>query len=248
MPKPSPAFIVATAALTISLGGTSAYAYSAITSADIKDGTIRSVDVRDKTLRVKDLTPAAVDSLRGQRGARGPRGPQGEPGAAGLPGAPGKDGAGRWLLVNAAGEIEAQSGGFTIASAYDTVNNTKNPDGTTGTVPVGATGNVYIDANEDLSDNGIVVSIALQNQVDQNNDTVKTGRATGPDANPEFSGEITSTRCGIAGVVACAPTGTNTADYLVVSPRLSDGSLTTAETRKRFYVIISGDSSDYVAP
>ena len=41
----------------------------------------------------------------------------------------------------------------------------------------------------------------------------------------------------------------------MVSPRLSDGTVTsgagTAEdpgTRKRFYVIITGDSSDYVAP
>ena len=83
---------------------------------------------------------------------------------------------------------------------------------------------------------------------DQNGDMLMNGRAAGPDANPEFSGEITSTRCGIAGVVACAPTGTNNASYFVVSPRMSDGTLTTADTRKRFYVVISGDSSDYVAP
>ncbi len=249
--KPSPAFVVATAALALSLGGTSAYAYSAITSADIKDNSVRSVDVKNGTLRIKDLNDNAVDALRGQRGARGPQGPrgaQGQQGQQGEQGEQGPAGAGRWLLVNAAGEIEAQSGGFTIASAYDTINNTENPDGTPGTVPLGAIGNVYIDAHEDLSDNAIVATIALQNQTDQNNDAVKNGRSLNPDANPEFSGEITTTRCGIAGIVACAPTGTDNAEYFVVSPRLSDGQVTSAETRKRFYVVISGDSTDYVAP
>jgi hypothetical protein len=160
----------------------------------------------------------------------------------------GPPGQARWLLVNAAGQIEAQSGGFSIASAYDLVNNTTNPDGTPAAVPAGAVGNVYIDANEDLSDNAITTTIALQNQVDQNGDTVRNGRSLNPDANPEFSGEITATRCGIAGVVQCAPVGTDNASYLVVSPRLSDGQVTTSENRKRFYVVISGDSSDYVAP
>ena len=57
----------------------------------------------------------------------------------------------------------------------------------------------------------------------------------------------------------CAPTGANTINTFVVSPRMSDGSLTVTgdptevdvhqpNTHKRFYVIITGDSSDYVAP
>ena len=103
---------------------------------------------------------------------------------------------------------------------------------------------MYIDANEDLSDNGIAVTVALQNATDQNADTITNGRSLNPDANPEFSGEITSTMCGIAGVVTCAPTGTNNRTHLVVSPRLSDGQVTTSPNRKRFYVTISGDSTD----
>jgi hypothetical protein len=138
----------------------------------------------------------------------------------------------RWALVNAAGEIEAQSGGFTVKSAYG--------------APAGAVGNVYIDAGEDLSNAGITATIALQNQADQNGDGVLNGRAganadgttTTADVNPEFSGEITATRCAITGVVACAPTGTNTSTHLVVSPRLSDGSVTSAANRKRFYVSV----------
>jgi hypothetical protein len=133
----------------------------------------------------------------------------------------------RWVLVNAAGQIEAQSGGFTVKSAY------------TGN-PAGASENVYIDAGQDLSGRGLSATIALQNAVDQDGNANMNGKAPGADANPEFSGEIAATRCAITGVVACAPAGTNTNTHFVVSPRLSDGSPTSAATRKRFYVTITG--------
>ena len=134
----------------------------------------------------------------------------------------------RWVLVNAAGQIEAQSGGFTVKSAY-------------GADPPGAAGNVYIDSGDDLSNNAITATIALQNQVEQDTpgNANTNGRAPGPDQNAEFSGEITATRCAIAGVVACAPAGTNTNTHFVVSPRLSDGQVTDDTNRKRFYVIVS---------
>jgi hypothetical protein len=133
----------------------------------------------------------------------------------------------RWVLVNAAGQIEAQSGGFTVKSAY------------VGQ-PAGASENVYIDAGQDLSGRGISATIALQNQVDQDGNANMNGKAPGADQNAEFSGEIAATRCAITGVVACAPAGTNTSTHFVVSPRLSDGSPTSATTRKRFYVTITG--------
>ncbi|MDO9409500.1 hypothetical protein [Patulibacter sp.] len=132
----------------------------------------------------------------------------------------------RWVLVNAAGQIEAQSGGFAIRSTY-------------GGTPAGASENVYIDSGEDLSNKGITATIALQNQVDQGGTALTNGKDVGPDTNPEFSGEITATRCAITGVVACAPAGANTNTHFVVSPRLSDGQPTSATTRKRFYVVIS---------
>ncbi len=133
----------------------------------------------------------------------------------------------RWAIVNDQGQIESQSGGFTVASGY--VGN-----------PAGATDNVYIDAGQDLTNKGITATIALQNQVDQNGDGIMNGRAPGADNNPEFSGEISATRCAIAGVVSCAPAGTNTSSHLVVSPRNSDGSPTTPTTRKRFYISVVG--------
>jgi hypothetical protein len=171
---------------------------------------------------------------------QGPAGPQGPQGPAGA------DGTGRWFLINAAGVIVAQSGGFEVEAAYPTLPNTA-PDGSPSNA-LRANGNVYVETNEDLSDNGIVATIALQNSTDQNADGIVNGRAPGADANPEFSGEVSAAQCATAGFVACAPPGTNDLQHVVISPRNSDGSVTTDGQRKRFYVIITGDSSDFVAP
>jgi hypothetical protein len=51
---PSPAMIVALGALVISAGGT-VTAAALITSANIKDNTIRSVDIRDETIKSRDV-------------------------------------------------------------------------------------------------------------------------------------------------------------------------------------------------
>lgn len=257
MRLPSPSMAVSLLALAVATGGTS-YAAAQIGSAGIRDNSVRSVDVRDGGLRPVDFSDAAKQALRGAPGQDGAEGPEGPIGPRGEDGSPA-----RWVLVNAAGQIEAQSGGFEIKAAYNTVNNTTDGMGQPGTVPAGAFGNVYIDANEDLSNNAIVAVIALQNQVNQDpadadvtsltgqdpmitSADTQAGNELGADQNPEFSGEIAATRCGIPMVVACAPTGTNTAEHFVVSPRMSDGQPTTADTRKRFYIVIAGDSSDYV--
>lgn len=195
---PSPAMAVAVVALFAALGGTS-YAAFMITGAHVKDGSLTGADVRDGSLTAADL-----------KGGPGKGGPHT-----------------RWVLVNAAGEIEAQSGGFKVLSGY--VAN-----------PPGAAGNVYIDAGEDLADNGIAATLALQNATDQNGDGILNGRAPGADSNPEFAGEISATRCAIPGVVTCAPPGTNTSSVFVVSPRNSDGTVTSDGTRKRFYATITG--------
>ena len=238
--RPSAPMVVSVAALVVALGGTS-YAASQIRTSDIAKDAVVSSKIKDGTVKKADLSPGA-------------RATNGTNGTDGVDGVDGMDGTGRWLLVDRFGAIVAQSGGFEITTAYDLVNNSG------GAVPPGAFGNVYIDANEDLSNNGIVTSIALQNQYDQNGDAIMSGRAAGADVNPEFSGEITTTICGVAGIVACAPTGANLRDHFVVSPRMSDGSLTVSgtdtpggagtgpNTHKRFYVIVTGDSSDYVEP
>jgi hypothetical protein len=137
----------------------------------------------------------------------------------------------RWVLVGLDGQIEAQSGGFTVVTAY--------PQGDpAGTSP--ARHNVYIDSGEDLSDNGLNATIALQNQLDQGATAVNNGTVVGADANPEFSGEIATAKCLTPGLVACAPAGTASSNVFVVSPRNSDGSGTVPGERKRFYVSITG--------
>ena len=278
---------MAATALFIAVGGP-AQAASLISGKDIRNNSVTGIDVRNSSLtgadvrnssltgadvRNNSLTGADVKNLKkgdfaaGQlpAGATGATGATGAAGAKGDKGDTGPEGPSRWLLVNRAGAIEAQSGGFRIANAY--------PAGGAGE------GNVYIDSGDaNLANNGIVATIALENQYSlkgqggpapgTTNGTLVNGRNTTPDSNPEFSGEITATKCaigtgpnavmGVTGVVACAPldTAANGGDgvttnrdrYFVVSPRLSDGGLTVNDsapgagdnTHKRFYVILSG--------
>lgn len=220
MKKPSPSLLVSSAALVVALGGTSYAAVqingsqiknNTVTSQKIKNNTIKSNDIKNRSIKAKDLKKGVV--------------PEGT----------------RWALVNAAGQIEAQSGGFTVVSAYPVLPNTA-----TGGAPnnsLRANGNVYINAGESLSNNAITATIALQNTVDQNGDGVTSGRSTADNANPEFSGEITVSQCGVV-YTNCAPPGTAVPNVFVVSPRLSNGVATNDTNRKRFYVIITGDSTD----
>jgi hypothetical protein len=235
--RPSPSMAVSVMALVVASTGTS-YAAGLIGSDDIRNNTIRSADVKDGKLKGRDVRNGSLgsmdvrdESLKARDFAPGqlPAGQQGPTGPAGI---------GRWALVDASGAIVAQSGGFTVTAAYPTLA----PMGA-DTAGLRANGNVYINAGEDLGDNGVLAVVALQNTVDQNGDGVTNGRAAGADANPEFSGEVAAAVCQ-PGVVNCAPPGTANSNHLVVSPRLSDGSVTTADNRKRFYVVVTGDSSD----
>lgn len=227
--RPSPSMAVSVMALVVASTGTS-YATGLIGSADIQNGSIQSRDVKDGSLKGRDIKASSIGSNKIRNGSlkardfkdgvleAGPAGPQGPAGV------------GRWALVDATGAIIAQSGGFSVTAGYPAA-------------PAAANGNVYINAGENLSNNGIIAVVALQNTVDQNGDMVMNGRAPGADANPEFSGEIAAAMCQ-PGVVNCAPPGTANTNHLVVSPRNSDGSFTTDGARKRFYVVVTGDSSD----
>ncbi|CAN5600214.1 hypothetical protein BH10ACT10_BH10ACT10_04110 [soil metagenome] len=181
---PIPALTVSVVARVVATTGTS-YAAGLIGSGDvrnnslktqdIKNGTLLSKDIKDNVIKSQDVrngTLLSTDFKAGQlpAGARGPAGPTGAAGS------------GRWLLVNAAGQIEAQSGGFSVTAAYPTLT----PAGA-DTTGLRANGNVYINSNEPLTNNGIVASVALQNTVDQNTDGVTNGRG-GADQSPEFSG------------------------------------------------------------
>ena len=242
--RPSLSLVISVVALVVAMGGTSYAAgligtrdlqNGAVTSGKIQDNTLKSVDVRDRSLKAKDFAGGLP---------AGPQGPRGLPGV------------NRWALIGADGAIAAQSGGFTLVAGYPTLSNTAPagmPDNS-----LRANGNVYLNANEDLSDNGIFATIVLQNTVDQDGGGM-AGRTPGSDTNAEFSGEIAVSRCNVgapttppAGPTNCAPEGAQNATSFVVSPRLSNGSVTSgifpSGNRKAFYVIITGDSSDFVSP
>ncbi len=232
--RPSPSMAVSVMALVVASTGTS-YAAGLIGSDDIRNNSIQSKDVKDRTLKGRDIKNDVIGSNKVRNGSLKARDfKEGQ-----LPaGAQGPAGVGRWALVDASGAIVAQSGGFSVTAAYPTL------------APMGAdaaglraNGNVYINAGENLANNGVLAVVALQNTVDQNGDTVTNGRAPGADANPEFSGEISAAMCQ-PGVVNCAPPGTGNTNHLVVSPRNSDGTVTADGARKRFYVVVTGDSSD----
>jgi hypothetical protein len=223
MRKPSPSILVSVAALVVAMGGTS-YAAVKIGSAQIVDNSVTTKDVKNQTLTTKDVKNGSLKAKDLKPGTV----PVGA----------------RWALVNAQGQIEAQSGGFTVTAAYPTLPNTLVAPADNS---LRANGNVYINANEPLGNNGILATIALQNTADQNGDAVVSGRAPGDDTNPEFSGEIAVSQCGLP-ATACAPPGTAVPNVFVVSPRLSNGSFTSDNTRKRFYVVLTGNSTDYVAP
>ncbi|WP_210439245.1 hypothetical protein [Nocardioides xinjiangensis] len=232
--RPSPSMAVSVMALVVASTGTS-YATGLIGSADIRNDSVQSRDVKDRTLKGRDLKNGVIGSNKVRNGSLKSK----DFSAGQLPAGPqGPAGVGRWALVDATGAIVAQSGGFSVTAAYPTLA----PSGA-DTAGLRANGNVYINAGENLADNGILAVVALQNTVDQNGDSITNGRAAGADANPEFSGEITAAMCQ-PGVVNCAPPGTGNANHLVVSPRNSDGSVTTDGTRKRFYVVVTGNSAD----
>ncbi len=223
MKKPSPALLVSSAALVVAMGGTS-YAALQVTSANIKNGTVTSADVKDNSLKSKDLKDGTIRAADLKAGV--------------IPAVPA---GARWVLVNAAGQIEAQSGGFSVVAGYPTLPNTAVPPAPDNSLR--ANGNVYINAGEPLGNNAVTATVVLQNTLDQNADGIVNGRAPGDNTNPEFSGEIAVSQCGTP-ITACAPPGAAVTNVFVASPRLSNGGVTNDTNRKRFYVVIVGDSSD----
>ena len=224
-------------ALVIATSGTSVAAAGLIGSGDVANDSLKSADIKDGSLKGRDIKKGSLGGKEIRNGslkkadfsAGAMAATKGETGPAGV---------GRWALVDADGTIVAQSGGFTITAAYPTLAPTA-----TDAAGLRANGNVYINAGENLANNGIIATVALQNTVDLNGDASTAGRAAGADSNPEFSGEIATAMCQPA-TVNCAPPGTSNTNHLVVSPRNSDGSFTTNGARKRFYVVVTGDSSD----
>ncbi len=210
MKLPSPAMVVASAALFVALGGTSyAVATGSIDSREIRNGTIVEKDIKSQGIEGSDIKNGALAARDIKPGSL--------TGASLAPGVAGKTS--RWALVNRGGQIEAQSGGFSVTSAY--------PAG-------GGNGNVYINAGEDLSDNGISATIALENGYDIDGDGYQSGTSsTRADQQPASSPVRSRHRdAQIPGIVECGPTAAKNTNNLVVSPRNSDGTLTSGQNRQ----------------
>lgn len=198
---PRPAMIVAVVALIAALGG-SAYAATKIGTDDIqndaitarqvendslrgkdfREGGLKGTDIKDGKITLKDLSDDAVNSLKP-----------------------------RWFLLNEQGQIEEQSGGFTVLDAYVTNQN------------------VYVDAGQTLEGKGLTATIALQNKLDFGGT---------PEADPSFNGQVSIARCQTA-AVECAPANSKVPNALVVSPRADNGDPTTPATRERVYVTVT---------
>ncbi len=119
----------------------------------------------------------------------------------------------RWVLIGADGNIAAQSGGFKTVNCYQ------------------ANDNCYIDAGEDVRDNGINAEIATANNPDAGTDGVLTG-------------DTSSAAC-FFDFVNCGPAGTDSnnggnAGVFVVTPRDSDGGAPAAGDRYPFYAFVTG--------
>src|SRR5881409_2098119 len=97
--RPSPAMVVASLALLLTLGGTG---YAA--SQALPRNSVTSIQVKDHSLLARDFKVGQIP--RGAAGPAGPAGPAGTSGSASV----------KWVLVRPDGGIAAQSGGITLAS------------------------------------------------------------------------------------------------------------------------------------
>jgi len=199
--RPSPAMVVAIAALVMAMAGTSIAALK-VRSGQIVNGTVRAVDVRKNTLTGDQIRENKLGTVPSAQSANS----LSESGAGAVKT--------RWLLLDEQGQIEEQSGGFTVIDAY------------------ASNSNAYIDAGGSLVGHGLTATIAIQNKVDTSGDGV---------ADPNFEGEVSVARCQTA-AVECAPPGAKSVNAFVVSPRQADGTATAGSAdnpRKRVYVEIT---------
>ena len=146
--------------------------------------------------------------LRGPRGRRGPAGAAGPRGASGA--------TSRWLLIDESGDIEEQSGGFTVVSK-------PGANGQPASNP-----NYYVDAGSSLVGKGLTGTIAIQNRLDRTGDTI---------ADPAFAGDVAVGRCNTA-AIAFAPAGTNVDNVLVVRA-LADNTNASSQTRRVYVEVTS---------
>jgi len=213
--KPSPAFVIACIALFTSMGGVSyALATGSIGSREIRDNTIRSNDLRANAITEREIRRRSLDGtdIKIERvGGNAIKEQVLELDKIGkIPAS-----STRWALVNENGDIEEQSGGFTLASK----------PGINGQPP--ANPNIYINAGSPLVGKGLSVSPAIQNLIN---------RGGTPEPDPAFAGDVAVGRCATP-AINCVPANTNVDSVLVVRA-LADNTDAGSQTR-RFYIEVT---------
>ncbi len=215
--RPTPAMAVACIALFVALGGVSyGVATGSIDSREIKDNSIRAQDVRSNSVTASEIRRRSLDGtdIKIERvGGNAVKEQVLELDKIGkIPAS-----SVRWALVNESGDIEEQSGGFTVASKPGI-------NGQPATNP-----NIYINAGSSLAGKGLFVSTAIQNLLDR-------GGANGTMPDPAFGGDVAVGRCATA-AINCVPTGTNVDSTLVVRSLADNGDPMSAT--RRFYVEVT---------
>ena len=91
IPRPSASLIVSSLALAVSMSG-AGYAAGLIGPSQLAKNAVTTAKIKDKTIKLADLSPKAVAGLRGQDGMDGLDGYDGMDGFDGLDGVDGLDG------------------------------------------------------------------------------------------------------------------------------------------------------------
>ncbi len=214
--RPTPALAVSFIALFVALGGVSyGVATGSIDSREIKDSTIRSQDMSANSITEREIRRRSLDGtdikiervggdavkeqvLESEKIGKVPNASNADVAAAAgvandLSGPGAAKYTTRWALINELGQIERQTGGFSLVNCYQ------------------ANANCYINAGEDVTNNGVSATIAIGNT----------------DGSNILSGEVGVAPCFLTSVL-CGPMGTDTNNggnngVIVVAPRASDG-------------------------
>ncbi len=210
---------VASATLLAGLLGATLPGRNSVDKGDISKGAVGKSEISKGAVAKSEIRKNAVGHAELRRGSV--RGEEVDEATLGkVPSAAAADTVGgksagqldtRWALIAENGTIERQTGGFTILNCYT------------------ANANCYIDAGEDVTNNGMHAQIVVANT----------------DGSAILSGETGVAPCG-ATFVACAPPGAESNNVLVVAPRASDGTVPggvappTAANAARFYVFVTG--------
>ena len=159
--------------------------------------------MRTKQLLAAALTAALVATGVSVSTVFGDRGDRNERGGASKE---------RWVLIGADGQIVQQTGGFKTVNCYQ------------------ANDNCYIDAGEDVTDNGVHAEIVTANTPDAGTDG-------------QLTGDTSAAPCFLQ-LVQCGPAGTDAnnggnSGVFVVTPRNSDGTAAAPGDRYPFYAFVS---------